>query len=160
PHELSGAYGPFTVKGGPDENALKPVPGGIRFLTQDPVAKKYYGIDAHCVYEVDLEKNTKTKMEPPAELPRLSWTCGISFDTKRQRLLVTTLGGVGYLYSYTPKTGKWEVICDMDNQDLASMVYDPKTDRTYGFPMAFGGARNLKLSIRNAAGAIVSTIDL
>ena len=131
PYEFSAAYGDFTLAG-PKTDALKPLPKGIRHVAYDKAGKQLYGVSNHEVYQVDLTKGEKIQLTPSDDLPRLSWTCGIAFDTKRERVVVVTLGGVGHLYSYAPKTGKWAMIAEMDNLDLAALAYDAKEDRLFG----------------------------
>ena len=158
PHEVSAAYGDFTLAG-PKPDALKPLPKAVRHVVYDPIGKQLYGISNHAVFQVDIAKCETAEMKPPATLPELSWTCGIAFDTKRERLVVVTLGGVGHLYSYTPKTGKWALIAEMDNLDLAALAYDAKADRLYGLYQSFGGGIPT-VGVFNADGAVVGTIEL
>lgn len=159
PHHPAAAYGDFTLAG-PRLDVLTPLPKGIRQVAYDPAGKQLYGIDSHNVFRVDPAKREAVEMKPPADLPEVGWTCGITFDTKRERLLVVTLGGVGHLYSYTPKTEKWEVVCDMDNLDLSGMVYDPGQDRLYGLYGPFGGKQRPTVGVFNPKGALLSTVEL
>jgi hypothetical protein len=91
------------------------------------------------------------------DVPRLSWPCGIAFDTKRKRLIVATLGGVGYLYAFSPKTKKWSLLADLANLDLAGLVYDEKRDCLYGLHL---GAKGATFTQYNANGAAVREIPL
>jgi hypothetical protein len=158
PLQFSAAYGPFTLKG-PKTDSLKALPKDLHHVIYDPVGKKHYGVNHHAVYEVDVENGTKTEMQIPANLPKLSWAYGIAYDSKRGRILVSSFGGVGHLYAFTPKTSKWELICELDNVDLAALTYDAKSDLIYGFPMLYDRGP-LTISARNANGAIVSKIEL
>ena len=157
PHDAAAAYGEFTLAG-PRADALKPLPRGIRQVAYDPAGKQLYGINSHNVFRVDLAKREAVEMKPPADLERLSWTCGIAFDTKRERVVVATLGGVGHLYSYTPKTGEWAVISELDNLDLAALAYDAQADRLYGLYQPHRGGP--KVGVFNAEGAVVGAVDL
>jgi len=125
------SFGNFTQTG-PDTDSHKPVPKRIDHLVFDPVGKKYYGLGSHAVHEVDLENKKSTKMDPGLKVPEISWPCGITYDTKADRLVVATLGGVGYLYTFSPKTGVWAAPADLNNVDLAALVYHNKDNTLYG----------------------------
>ena len=84
-----------------------------------------------------LRSATSVKLEVPKDLPRLSWPCGITFDTQRRRLLVASLGGVGHLYAYEPDREKWSVLTDLDNLDLAALTYCPWEDALYALANPF-----------------------
>ncbi|MBX9624518.1 MAG: hypothetical protein K2X82_11980 [Gemmataceae bacterium] len=157
PHEVAAAYGDFTLAG-PKADTLKPLPKAVRHVASDPAGKRLYGISNHAVFRVDIAKGGTTELKPPADLPKLSWTCGIAFDTKRERVVVATLGGVGHLYSYTPKTGEWAVISELDNLDLAALAYDAQADRLYGLYQPHRGGP--KVGVFNAEGAVVGAVDL
>lgn len=158
PHEVSASYGDFTLAG-PKADSLKPLPKRVRHVADDPASKHLYGISNHDVYQIDLKKGETAEMKLPAEIPKLSWPCGIAFDTKRERVIVVTLGGVGHMYSFTPKTGKWTLISEMDNLDMAALTYDAKADRLYGLFLSFGGDKPT-VGVFNANGAVVETIVL
>ena len=159
--DVAAAFGDFTLAG-PKVDSLKPLPKGVTRLAVDPAGKKYYGLTGHAVVEVDLEKQTATKLDLGLDVPELSWPCGIAFDTKRQRLIVVSLGGVGYMYAYSPKTGKWSVIADMNNLDLAALAYDPEEDALYGLEQTRGedGEGGLPMLYQfNAEGALIKEFE-
>ena len=157
----TGSYGDFTLSG-PRLDALKPLPRDVRRLAVDPETQKCYAIGLHEVLEVDLQKRTTTKIDMGLDVPRLSWPCGITFDTKRKRLLVVSLGGSGYLYEFTPKAGKWSVLADMNNVDLAALAYHAKDDALYGLgaPMGDGERAKHVLYQYNPQGALLKKISL
>jgi hypothetical protein len=150
------AYGTYTLAG-VDKDLLEPLPNDVYHLTYDPGNKRYYGLGRQEVYRVDVEKRTAEKMSLGDDVPRLSWPCGIAFDTKRKRVIVATLGGVGYLYAYSPKTEKWSLLADLANLDLAGLVYDEKRDCLYGLHL---GTKGPTFTQYNAKGAAVKEIPL
>jgi hypothetical protein len=93
---------------------------------------RYFGISAHEFYELDVSRNSMVSITPPLGIPRLSWTTGIAVDTIRDRIVISTLGGEGFLYSYSPVTNDWEVIASLNNKDLADIAYDPDRDLIVG----------------------------
>jgi hypothetical protein len=109
---------------------------------------------------VDLDRQTAEKLDLGLDVPELSWPCGITFDTKRGRLLVATLGGTGYLYSYVPKTGKWSVLADLNDVDLAGLTYDAKHDLLYGVHQPHGEDARPTLVVYTPAGARLRSVRL
>jgi hypothetical protein len=161
--DAQATYGRFTLTGGPDLNSLRPLPRRINRLTADPATRKSYALSHHEVVEIDLNTNGVTKMDMGLDVPQLSWPCGIAFDTKRNRLVVASMGGVGYLYTFTPATGKWAAIADLNNVDLAALAYHVKDDALYG--LSAGRDRNGEVSVPtlhryNENGAKVSVTPL
>jgi hypothetical protein len=159
PHEVSASVGDFTLDG-PKEGTLRPLPKGIRQLTYDPSRKEWYGLSAHEIYKVDLEKAQTVEMKLPDELPKLSWPCGIAFDSRRDRVIVVSLGGVGHMYSFSTKAGKWSLVSDMNNLDLAALTYDAKADRLHGIYQKAGDRDKAVIGSFNAKGALIETIEL
>lgn len=155
---VTAAYGTFTLAG-PKTDSLKPLPKGILQVAYDPDSKRYYGLSWHEVYQVDLESKSATKMSLPKDLPELSWPSGITFDTKRRRVILVSFGGSGDMYAYSPKTDKWSHVTDMNNLDLTALVYDPKQDCLYGLQRqrTEEGAEIIRF---NAEGAVVKKIKL
>lgn len=129
--QSSAALADFTL-GGPKADTRKLLPRDVVQVTFDPAAKKYYGLASHEVYEIDLDRGAAQQMDMGLDVPRLSWPCGIAFDSRRQRLLVVSLGGRGHLYACSMATGKWAVLADMKNVDLSALAYDAKADALYG----------------------------
>jgi DNA-binding beta-propeller fold protein YncE len=160
PHEVSAAYGDFTLAG-PKVDTLKPLPQGIRHVAYDPAGKQLYGITNHMLCRLDPATREGTEIAYPADLPQLSWPNGIAFDTKRNRVVVAGGSGAGgQLYSFTPKTGKWaEISRGRDTITLAALTYDTKADRLYGLYQPHGEGKP-KVAVFNAAGAVVGAIEL
>lgn len=159
PHQVQTAYGDFTL-GGPKPDTLQPVPNRITQLAFDPVGQKCYGLSAHDIFEVSVDENKATEMDLGLDVPRLSWPCGIAFDTKRDRLLVASLAGEGYLYVYQPTSGKWKVLSSLHNLDLAALEYSRSEDALFGIAQPHGEAAKPVLYQFNAKGAIVKKTEL
>jgi hypothetical protein len=159
PFFQAASFGEFTLAG-PKIATLKALPHRVQHLAFDPETKKYYGLTGHNVAVVDLDRQTAQKLDLGLDVPALSWPCGITFDTKRGRLLVATLGGTGYLYSYVPKTAKWSVLADLNDVDLAGLTYDAKHDLLYGIHQPHGEEPRPVLVVHNPAGARLRSIPL
>ena len=118
------SFGDFT-QAGPDKASLKPLPDRIVRLAHDPKGKKYYGLTDHEVHEVDLEKKTSTKLNPKKDLD-LSWPRALTFDTKRDRLLVVASNSI---VEYDPAAGKWRALAGLRGSRHASHRLPPKGRR-------------------------------
>lgn len=65
------------------------------------------------------------------DAPPLSWPTGIAFDDKRNRVVVVSLGGEGFLYELDLASEKWRVIASMRNRDVAGLFYERSSDRLW-----------------------------
>ena len=112
----------------------------------------FYGTHWHAVYKVDGDSGAAVELTIPAHLDRdFSWPMGVAFDSKRNRLLVVTVGGEGFLYAYSVATGQWSVVASMDNYDYDSILYHPGTDEIFAYQN--GGIHKL-----SAEGEIIGSV--
>jgi hypothetical protein len=156
-HDMTVSFGEYTL-GGPKAATLKPLPDRVSRITYDPKGKKYFGIADHGLVEIDLEKQKYKKIEIGLEVPRISWPADLTYDTKRDRVLLITSGGPGYLYAYYPKTEKWEVMAE---RPPAVITYHPKDDVSYGIRGdAFREGGKGELLHINNRGAIVKSVKV
>jgi hypothetical protein len=125
-HQAS--YGDFTLTGGPKAQLLQPLPRGVTYLTVDPVTKKAYGLRPPLVMEVDLANNRAMKTDLGEGLPQDRYG-GITFDTRRNRLLVI---GFKCLCAYDPNAGKWSVLADLERGARFALIYHPGEDALFG----------------------------
>jgi Ca2+-binding EF-hand superfamily protein len=65
------------------------------------------------------------------DVPRLSWPSGIAYDSRRNRILMVSYGGEGFLYEYLIDAQKWRVVTSMNDRDVASLIYDEVADALY-----------------------------
>lgn len=144
---------------GPISEKTRPLPKRLRHIVQGATGKDHYGIDNHGFFRIDLEGGKCVDLVPPAGIGELSWTCGIAYDSKRERIVIATLGGVGHLYSYDPKSDKWAVINGLDNVDLLGLTYDRKSDLLYGLHTEYPDKRG-RLTAYDPAGKKVSFMKL
>lgn len=130
-HGMTRAWAEFSPTG-PIVPTIQPAPGNVKHIAIDPKGPTYYGISGHGVVKVDIKTGKSTVMVIDGNLPRLSWPCGLAFDTKRRRLVLISLGGEGFMYSYTVDDGKWSLITSMNNRDLSALTYSSEDDMLYG----------------------------
>jgi hypothetical protein len=158
-HELSSSFGEYSVFG-PKVNSLKPLPKGVSRITYDPDHKMHYGISGHGMVQVNMASNETKQIDLGLSVPRLSWPCEITYDTKRKRVILGSSGGGGFFYAYSTETQQWTVISKRPGA-LDAFVYSPLDDFIYGVLFDHGEDGNVaSLAKVNSEGAIVSRIPL
>jgi hypothetical protein len=154
------SYGDFTLDG-PKEDTLKPLPSGVRAVAYDPEGKQLYGLGQHEVYQLDLANGTKTELKVEGDgVEKLSWPCGLAFDSKRQRLLVASFGGGGHLYAFAPKEKRWSQLTELKHLCSAGLAYDAKADCLWTLHRSLHPGSKPVLAKMNAHGAHISDVKL
>jgi hypothetical protein len=124
------SYGVFTLEG-PVLDSSSTLPAGITKLTKSAGGKVYYGLSQHDVFKVDLKNKKALKMDVGMDVPRLSWPSDLTFDTKRNRLIVSTCHVYSYLYVYDSISMKWNVPFSSRKIKFAAIEYRQKDDMLY-----------------------------
>lgn len=101
-------------------------------MAMDAYRPLYYGAAHNRVWSVYGVSNEIEELMPGPGVPEFSWATGATFDRERDRLLVATLGGVGYLYAYSPAAREWSLVADMAGRDLDCLEYHDREDCLYG----------------------------
>lgn len=81
-------------------------------------------------------KGNHSLIRMPSNFPSFSWLTGITFDTKREIVTITTLGGEGFLYRFDVKNKNWIDFRSLHNVDILSLSYDFTSDRYVGWTSA------------------------
>jgi len=85
------------------------------------------------VSQLDLATGKMTALPTiQSGLPTLSWPCGLTFDTKRNQLIVSSLGGDGFLYAYSLQSKQWSMLSNLRGTDLQALTYSAADDSFYG----------------------------
>ena len=96
----------------------------------DPRASTYYGrFDSGIPATFDRQSGTMTSL-PDREI---SHPTGLAFDTARNRLVVSTLGGEGALLAYSPDRNQWSTLASLNGDDIYSLTYSAGEDAFYGY---------------------------
>jgi hypothetical protein len=142
PIQTAAFFRDYTLAG-PVEATRQPLPRGVQRLAVDPATKKTYGLTSQEVVEVDLANGRAAPMDPGLDVPRMELARGITFDTKRNQLLVAAR----HLYTYDPTTGKWSVRAELKDLRPAALAYHPGEDALF--------ALGHSLDFANDRGALV-----
>jgi streptogramin lyase len=129
--QVGGQLAEFTPHG-PIAGTIQP---GIVYPTHvavDPRGPTYYGHRASRPV-TRFNPATGAATELPAFNSELdSHPTGLTFDTTRNRLLRSTLGGEGFLFAYSPEQDRWSTLASLNNVDLWSLTYSAADDVLYG----------------------------
>jgi hypothetical protein len=154
-HAHASSYGRFTPSG-PIQGSLTKLPPNVNHIAVDPKEKKAYVIQGHEVGSLNLGDERITTLEIDKGLEELSWPCGLAFDSKRRRLILTSLGGEGHIYCFDVDKGKWSSLGSMNNIDLLGLCYSPEEDLFYGIHRPHSeGKQRLSLLVLDDKGVIV-----
>jgi hypothetical protein len=125
----------YTLQGPLDGTTLIP---GLP-VTGDQSGHTYYTTRGQDVYQMDTSSGAVFLMHLSAGVPELSWPMGMTYDSKRDRLLLVSLGGEGFLYAYALESKEWTLVASMENKDFANLVYHAPDDSLYGVRTYSGG---------------------
>jgi hypothetical protein len=119
----------FTT-GGPIVETTRALPRDAEQIAIDPATEVCYGITNHEVFRVDAGK--KVAIPVKGDVPRMSWLCGVTFDTKRQRLVVAARVQQ-QTCAYSPQKDEWEFLSEEPNArvQVQGLAYSVKEDCLY-----------------------------
>jgi len=113
----------FTLKGVDVQSAVpfqRPSIYPLNHIAVDPSGPVFYGITTHLFGRIDWATGAfkEVVINDPA-LPKLSWPAGLAFDSRRNRLFLTSRGS---LYAYYPQTDYWELVSKGDPRPITYSV--------------------------------------
>ena len=130
-----------------------PAGGSLAF---DPRTSTYYAVGNQGPVAFDTRG---VASELPANPFEVSWPTGLTFDTTRNRVVLSTLGGEGALLSYSPDQKQWSTLANLNGVDLHSLTYSAPDDAFYALTDQHN-TLSLGLVRYNAQGRPAGTIDL
>jgi len=107
---------------------------------------RYYTITHHALYAIDASGSAELIDPPPGE--HLSWLGGITYDTKRRRLVIATRWHAGFHHLYDPIATRWTSVPITESApSIAALAYEPTRDVVFALVVPlFGPAPLLALS--------------
>ena len=139
-HGGQAAWGEFTANG-PVLKTMRSLPTAYSHIAVDTQADKWYAISGHGVVRFDPKTGEARAFTLESGLPELSWTCGLTFDAKRQRLLLCSLGGEGFLYAFDVAAEKWSLVSSMNNVDAIVLAWSAEHDALFAIASEHGEER-------------------
>lgn len=122
----------YTLAGPTDGGPL--IPESQR-MSADAAGRFYYGGNDGLI-AFDTQTGTAQIIPLPEHISREGWQMGTAFDRTRNRALLVTLAGEGFLYSFTPATQQWGVVSSMQNRDFDCLEYHDADDSVYGVTLS------------------------
>jgi hypothetical protein len=154
------SYGEFTLAG-PIASTLVPLPYvgfGLNEIAKEEASGLYYGVTDHDLYRIDMASSTAERIVPGSNVPEVHWTSAITYDTRRERMIVGTRDGD--LYAYQPATNAWSFLADGANLGLLALAYAENDDLIYGLTQPYGEIAPPLLYKFNSRGAILGVTSL
>ncbi|HEY5913970.1 MAG TPA: MBG domain-containing protein, partial [Verrucomicrobiae bacterium] len=124
---------------------------GLR-VVPDAGGRYFYAALSQSVLRVDSQTGTGETMSLGTGVPELSWSMGMAFDSLRNRELLVSLGGEGYLYAYSPDRAQWSLVASMQDRDVDSIVHHASQDAIYGYEVYRSDYYHPRLFRFNASG--------
>jgi len=142
--------------------SVHPLNGAFSDITYDPNGSGYYACVGQDAYHIDPVTYQATVMNVTWPDPQnYGWTIGMTFDSTRNRVILATLSGPGYLISYNPATQQWSGISSLNQVDLQSVAYRPTNDTIYGLPNNGSYSVSLNLLYKyGPSGNLLGTLPL
>jgi hypothetical protein len=128
-------------------------------ITKDP-AGSYYGTVSQDVYRINPTNFQFTLLPITGVGVDTGWPIGCTFDTLRNRLIVATLSGPGYMFAYSPQTQQWSLLSNFNQEDFQSIVYRPTNDTLYTLPNVSGPTPMDRLFKYGPNGQLLGTLQL
>ncbi|MCU0863953.1 MAG: hypothetical protein MUC36_09185 [Planctomycetes bacterium] len=100
-----------------------------------------------------------TPIPPDPQLPPFSFVNTITYDTTRDRLLVSGFGGGGNLYAFAPSTSTWTLLSQPVDPPRA-IAYHPQYDATFGIAIDVFGTTPYSLQRYDSGGVLVGTVPI
>jgi hypothetical protein len=129
---------PWSLTGPVDEKAT------YRYLGEGKVAispslQKRFQLVSDRLEMFDLRNGAAVPIaDLPPNFPAFSWPMDITYDTRRDMVVVVSLGGEGFLYRFDAKNQRWVDFRSMRDIDVFALAYDQKLDRYVGWTSSGG----------------------
>jgi hypothetical protein len=147
----------FTVKGMTSSPVIA-LKNNMRHIAYDRQHDVYYTLQHSDIVKVDAQGQTTTiaTLTDDGLLPAE----GITFDSKRNRLIIGTFGGEGELIAFDLNTMSQRQLGSLNNLDIGALAYDEVNDRIFALPLIMVSASIDKIYVLEMQGAVRGTIAL
>lgn len=112
-------------------NLVAPLPNALVRSAYVPSRKEYYAIAGKALKRYDASGKELGAIPFSLDVPTLSWPTDITFNSRLNQIVVSSLGGEGFLYSYDLTRKNWSAV-SLRNRDYNSFQYDEVTGHYIG----------------------------
>ena len=138
---------------------LVPLPSGITNYALGPNLLPF-GLDVGGPGIVDFASFGLSPIPPDPTLTPFSFVNTLTYDSLRNRLLVSSFGGGGVLYAWDLATGQWSELANPNNDAPNAIAYHPVYDLTFGLRVDPYGPVPYSLNRYDATGTMVGSVPL
>jgi hypothetical protein len=148
---------PYTLAGPVNGGPL--IPDSFR-VSPDAAGRTYYG-GTDGMIGFDTLTGVTQSFPLPEHIQREGWQMGTTFDRARNRGLMVTLAGEGFVYALNPQTGQWSTAFSVHNRDFDCLEYHGPDDLAYGVTLAYGDDyRSRLIGLKPSDGTVGKDIEL
>lgn len=122
PAMIAGVPGTYSLSGKLD----KPLPAALVTAAYAPDEKMYYGLTSKGIRRLDAAGKELEDIPASLDVPVFSWANSVTYNPKGGAIIVNSVGGEGFLYSYHLKKRAWSAV-NLNNLDVQNLQYDKKT---------------------------------
>ena len=138
---------------------LVPLPGGVTNYALGPNLLPF-GLSSGGPGFLDFDSFGVTPIPPDPTLTPFSFVNAITFDSLRNRLLVSSFGGGGVLYAFDLPTNQWSELANPNNDAPRAIAYHPVYDLTFGLRVDPYEPVPYSLHCYDATGTLVGSVPL
>jgi hypothetical protein len=137
--------------------SISPLDERVRYLTRGSAANYYGWIDG-AFYAIDRATGSRTNISTGSL--STSYVDGITYDSLRDRVLITSLESEGYIAAWSVSTQQWTMVTpDLQQLDIQSLCYYPGDDCLYALTVERDGASPRLLRYSSSDGQLVASMS-
>jgi hypothetical protein len=138
---------------------LVPLPGGVTNYALGPNLLPF-GLNSAGPGFLDFASFGVTPIPPDPTLTPFSFVNAITFDSLRNRLLVSSFGGGGVLYAWDLASNQWSELANPNNDAPSAIAYHPVYDLTFGLRVDPYAPVPYSLNRYDATGTMIGSVPL
>lgn len=137
--------------------SMRSIDGSIRRVVIE--GDRLYGVDTHDFGEIVGSNARFEKIKPPAELPEMNWTAGLTSDSGR--ILILRSHVYSHIYTFEPSTHAWRVLHESRGA-LRGLAADVQSGELFSLQPQHQahGEELAAVAVFNAQGALMRTVPL
>ncbi|HEX7862947.1 MAG TPA: Ig-like domain-containing protein [Verrucomicrobiae bacterium] len=111
-----------------------PLFSGLRLTRAGDYSGLFFATRGQDVFKLDAEAGTFETVPLSRISPQLAeqgWPTALGFDPIRREILLTSLGGEGYIHTYSASSNQWRLLTSLNNWDVSDIALHGPTDTFY-----------------------------
>lgn len=128
-------------------------------LAYDESRQTFYSFSNYQINATQIGGAT-TSIPLSAEAANAGWMTGVAYDSTRDRVVLSSLSGVGHLYAYDLTSQQWSTLASANNVDLSEMTYHAASDSLFGLTSSYSTGNYSLIQYDAGTGATIATHSL